>query len=600
MRAKRSRSTPGLRNTLAEHSFMIKEINKKIDSFFVDFCDIAMPELMSIQAKYTTSITDDLSKGHITSNVCMIAAGILKKNPVMLSKELASNLSQSSFVESAESAGPGFVNIKLTRQAFISSINVANSKLKDYGNNSFDAKKKIQIEFVSANPTGPLHVGHGRGAAYGDAIGRILEACGHEVHKEYYVNDAGRQIDILTASVYLRLADLNDNQMLESSYKGEYIKEIASDFSVKFSKSDVDIGGILNAISEKDAEKQIDELIGRIKATSSLWADVKKLALSLVLDSIKDDLRDFDVIHDDWYLESSLGYLSEESSSISLAMKKLEKEGLAYRENGALWLNTSSANDDKNRVLIREDGRPTYFASDVAYHKNKIDRGFDELINVWGADHHGYIKRIEASIDGLGFNKDKLNVQLVQFANLFRDGKKVKMSTRSGEFYTLADLVNEIGKDAARFYYLSKQADQHLDFDIDLAKADNKENIFYYIQYAHARICSLQEKYLEINGALPTSAEQIEANKYIKCDDIIHEVSKFPGIVQRSANSLQPHLIIYFLKDFAQSFHSFYNDNHILSDTKENAQSIIFCLNASKHVLANGLRLLGIKPIQKM
>ena len=194
MRAKRSRSTPGLRNTLAEHSFMIKEINKKIDSFFVDFCDIAMPELMSIQAKYTTSITDDLSKGHITSNVCMIAAGILKKNPVMLSKELASNLSQSSFVESAESAGPGFVNIKLTRQAFISSINVANSKLKDYGNNSFDAKKKIQIEFVSANPTGPLHVGHGRGAAYGDAIGRILEACGHEVHKEYYVMMRGDRL----------------------------------------------------------------------------------------------------------------------------------------------------------------------------------------------------------------------------------------------------------------------------------------------------------------------------------------------------------------------------------------------------------------------
>ena len=600
MKARRLKLTLEQRSTQAEHNYMIKDINELIDSFFIDFCSIEPKMLETLQKKYTTSITDDLSKGHITSNVCMIAAGILKKNPAELSKNLAANLSKFSFIESAESAGPGFVNIRLSRQAFLNSINIANMELENYGRNSFDSKKKIQIEFVSANPTGPLHVGHGRGAAYGDAIGRILEACGHEVHKEYYVNDAGRQIDILTASVCLRLADLEDNQMPESSYKGGYIKDIADDFRSK--SHDFDISGeeILNAIPLDDAEKQIDEIIKKIKVGSSLWSKVKKTSLSIVLDSIKEDLQNFNVLHDDWYFESSLGSLSDESSSISQAMSKLEKEGLAYKENGALWLDTSSSKDDKNRVLIREDGRPTYFASDVAYHKNKIDRGFDELINVWGADHHGYIKRIEASIDGLGFDKEKLNVQLVQFANLFRDGKKVKMSTRSGDFYTLANLVGEIGKDAARFYYLSKQADQHLDFDIDLAKADNKENIFYYIQYAHARICSLQAKYIEKNGALPISAEQIETNKYAKCDRIIHEVSKFPGVVHRSAKSLQPHLIIYFLKDFAQSFHSFYNDNHILSESDQNAQSILFCLNASKQVLANGLRLLGIEPIQKM
>jgi arginyl-tRNA synthetase len=331
-----------------------------------------------------------------------------------------------------------------------------------------------------------------------------------------------------------------------------------------------------------------------------LWKNAKEISLDEVLCSIKEDLKNFNVIHDNWYYESSLGSLNESSSPISNAMNFLKDSGQAYIENGALWLDTSSAKDDKNRVLVREDGRPTYFASDVAYHKDKIDRGFDTLINVWGADHHGYIKRIESSIEGLGFDKNKLNVQLVQFANLFKDGKKVKMSTRSGEFYTLSDLVDEIGRDAARFYYLSKQADQHLDFDIDLAKADNKENIFYYIQYAHARICSLQEKFLENNKKLPGSANEIENNNYKNCDELIHEISKFPDVVKRSGANLHPHLVVYYLKDFSQCFHSFYNDNHVLSESLENMDSILFCLNAAKQVIANGLNLLGIEPIEKM
>ena len=303
---------------------------------------------------------------------------------------------------------------------------------------------------------------------------------------------------------------------------------------------------------------------------------------------------------DNWFSESSLGDLSDNNSKISTAISSLKNKGLAYEENGAIWLNTSHAGDDKNRVLIRDDGRATYFASDVAYHKDKIDRGFNKLINVWGADHHGYIKRIEASIKGLGFYEEKLDVQLVQFANLFKDGKKVKMSTRSGEFFSLADLIDEIGTDAARFYYLSKQADQHLDFDLDLAKADSKENMFYYIQYAHARICSLHKKYMDENSSMPNKANSIASGSYKNCDKLIHEMSKYPSVVSRASSSLQPHLIIFYLKDFAHCFHSFYNDNQVLTESKENIESIIYSLNAAKIILSNGLGLLGIKPIEKM
>jgi arginyl-tRNA synthetase len=461
--------------------------------------------------------------------------------------------------------------------------------------------KSIQIEFVSANPTGPLHVGHGRGAAYGDAIGRILSASGYLVEKEYYINDAGRQIDILTASVYIRIyQEIFKDFFPKNAYKGSYIEDIAVDFKkINGITSIEDISLYINNLPEDD-EKEIDELIARIKSLDSQWSNIKDFALTYVLGSIKEDLELFNVGFDHWFYESSLGEVADKSSKIALAIDALTLKKLAFKEKGAIWLDTSESGDDKNRVLIREDGRPTYFASDVAYHKDKIDRGFDKLINVWGADHHGYIKRIESSISGLGFDKDKLDVQLVQFANLFKDGKKVKMSTRSGEFYSLRDLIQDIGTDAARFYYLSKQADQHLDFDLNLAKSDSKENMFYYIQYAHARIFSLIKKYKASNTEIPISPDSIIDGSYKQCDKLIHEISRYPSIVKRSSTSLHPHLIIFYLKDLAHIFHSFYNDNPVLTETQDNLNSIILCLGAVKSVIANGLELLGIEPMEKM
>jgi len=577
---------------------LIDEINKEIEKFLSSIVN-NKKNISSIIKKSSTSISDDLKKGHITSNVCMVAASILKLNPKNLAEDLKTRLEKIDKFDNVEVAGPGFVNISLNREDFVSTIECINKNKDSFGSSAIGKKNKVQIEFVSANPTGPLHVGHGRGAAYGDAIGRILESTGSIVEKEYYVNDAGRQIDILTASVILRLIK-NDisNYFPANGYKGEYIDEIGKKLDKKVKIQDFKS---LSIKSYEDPEEEVDNIIHELEElNNNSWNLIKNFSLKEIVKSIEDDLKAFNVNFDNWFYESSLGKIDDDSSDIALSVNKLIKDGHAYEKDKAIWLNTDISGDDKHRVLVRDNGKATYFASDVAYHKNKIDRGFDKLINVWGADHHGYIKRIEASIENLGSNKNKLAVKLVQFANLFKDGKKVKMSTRSGEFFTLKNLIEDIGSDAARFYYLSKQADQHLDFDLDLAKSDSKENIFYYIQYAHARIVSLEEKALDKFSEINRNIKNISSGDYKECDNLIHEISKFPDIVNKSANTLQPHVIIYYLKDLSQLFHSFYNDNHVLSESEENMQSILECLIAVKQVISNGLNLLGITPMQKM
>ena len=580
---------------------MIEAVNKQIKLFLTSIEGSSNDSTQAILNKFTTSISEDLKNGHLTTNVCMVAASILRLNPKELAENLEKSLKKLNKFKKVEVAGPGFVNITLHREDFVSIIKEIMKLEEDFGKSDIGNKKRVQIEFVSANPTGPLHVGHGRGAAYGDAIGRILKSTGHCVEKEYYINDAGRQIDILTASVLLKIIQKEINDFFpQNAYKGTYIELIGKDFlqNNKIKYNDI---GILTKNLPSDPEKEIDQIIVNLKEMDiEIWNLVKAFSLKSIIDSIKSDLKEFNVNFDNWFEESSLGSLESPVSEITKSINKLKQDEEAYEKDGAIWLNTDSSGDDKHRVLIRDDGRATYFASDVAYHKNKVDRGFDSLINVWGADHHGYIKRIEASIEALGSSKEILKVKLVQFANLFKSGKKVKMSTRSGEFFTLRDLIGDIGTDAARFYYLSKQADQHLDFDLDLAKSDSKENIFYYIQYAHARIFSLEKKFKETHSNLKMNIDSIKNNGYKKCDVLIHEISKYPNIINKSSRTLQPHLIIFYLRDLSQLFHSYYNDNHVLSESEENIQSIIFCLSAVKQTIANGLKVLGITPMQKM
>ncbi len=561
---------------------MIVNIDKEINSFLLSLADHTnKEEINKIIEKYSISITESLKNGHITTNVCMVAASNLKLNPIDLASKLVEKLNLLNLFETVETAGPGFINITLHREDFVSIINSINDNKEKYGESNIGNGKKIQIEFVSANPTGPLHVGHGRGAAYGDAIGRILKATGYDVQKEYYINDAGRQIDILTASVILKsISKEIGDYFPENAYKGEYINEISKNFEEKAKVTYQNLDSVLNVQksfldSKVDDEKEIDAVILSLKNLNiDFWDSVKKLSVNEIVNSIENDLKKFNVSFNNWFRESSLGNINENSSIISSSINKLKKDGHAYEKDNAIWLNTESSGDDKHRVLVRDDGRPTYFASDVAYHKDKIDRGFDTLINVWGADHHGYIKRIEASIEALGSEKEKMIVKLVQFANLYKNGKK--------------------------FYYLSKQADQHLDFDLDLAQSDKKENIFYYIQYAHARICSLLDKYNKNADIKNLNLSSIEKNSYNKCDELIHEISRYPDVVTKASNTLQPHLIIFYLRDLSQLFHSYYNDNHVLSESNDNIEAIISCLSSVGIVISNGLNLLGITPIKKM
>tara|TARA_X000000950_G_scaffold287592_1_gene400565 strand:+ start:16984 stop:18717 length:1734 start_codon:yes stop_codon:yes gene_type:complete len=577
---------------------LIDIINKEIKKFLSSI-EKDKKEIDLAINKSSTSILDDLGKGHLTTNVCMVAASIFKLNPKDLANNLKNQLDNLNIFESVDIADPGFINISVSREDFVAIIKFISDKKNSFGASDIGNNKKIQIEFVSANPTGPLHVGHGRGAAYGDAIGRILESTGSIVEKEYYVNDAGRQIDILTASIILKLIKNDIGEYFpKNAYKGKYIEEITKKLDKKIN---INMFKQLNENFSDDPEEEIDQVIKSLQELNNdSWNLIKSFSLKDIVKSIEDDLKLFNVNFDKWFYESSLGVLENASSDIASAINKLEKNGHAYEKDNAMWLNTDISDDDKHRVLIRDNGKATYFASDVAYHKNKVDRGFDQLINIWGADHHGYIKRIQASLECLGTSKNILVVKLVQFANIFKDGKKVKMSTRSGEFYTLKNLIDEIGSDAARFYYLSKQADQHLDFDLNLAKSDSKENIFYYIQYAHARIISLEEKADQSSTKFKKAISSIENGDYLKCDKLIHEITKYPHIINKAALTLQPHIIIYYLRDLSQLFHSFYNDNHVLSETKENIDSILLCLSAVRQVISNGLNVLGITPMQKM
>ena len=586
---------------------MIEHIDKEINSFLFSLVDNSNEDKINkIIEKYSTSITENIINGHITTNVCMVAASILKLNPIELASQLVEKLNLLDLFQVVEAAGPGFINITLRRKDFVSVINNINKDKKRYGESNIGNGKKIQIEFVSANPTGPLHVGHGRGAAYGDAVGRILKATGFNVEKEYYINDAGRQIDILTSSVILKIICKEIGEYFpENAYKGAYISEIGENYvsnkKVAFKNPESVLSVQKMFLNSDDNEDEIDAVILALKKLDiDLWNSVKNFSLREIINSIENDLKKFNVTFDNWFRESSLGDIEDASSTIASSIEKLKKDGHAYEQDNAIWLNTKISGDDKHRVLVRDDGRPTYFASDVAYHKDKIDRGFDTLINVWGADHHGYIKRIEASIEALGSKKEKMVVKLVQFANLYKNGEKVKMSTRSGDFFSLENLIDEIGSDASRFYYLSKQADQHLDFDLDLAKSDSKENIFYYIQYAHARISSLKDKYNKKVAINDLNLSGIEQNSYSQCDELIHEISKYPDVITKASKTLQPHLIIYYLRDLSQLFHSYYNDNHVLSESDENITAIISCLSSVGIVISNGLNLLGITPIKKM
>ena len=576
---------------------MYNQILSSLNDFIDNDLSFGPDQKKTLLHKHKLALSDSLQKGHWTTNLCLIASNLAKKNPRDIASALIPKLENQPEIAKVELAGPGFVNIFLTREAFFNQLDDAYKNPNSFVESSHAIKEKIQIEFVSANPTGPLHVGHGRGAAYGDAIGRILQQLGHEVSREYYVNDAGRQIDILACSIFLRKFEcLDEKAFPNSAYKGSYILEIARGAEIDQALTESDKEKLKTNLP-KDDEEKIDALIERIKINhSNSWSSIRDFGLNYVIKSIKEDLTQFKVIFDNWFFESSLGVLEAKKSESFKALDQVKKEH-AYEKNGAVWLESTKFGDDKDRVIIREDGTCTYLSADLAYHRNKLDRGFDTIINVWGSDHHGYIKRIEATIEAMGYSKKQMQVQLVQFANLFENGSKVKMSTRSGNFYTLKQLIDDIGPDASRFYYLSKQADQHLDFDIGVARTNSKDNLYYYVQYAHARICSVEKKYLELGMALPS---KFDDSDFDGCDELLQMALNAQFVIKSSGENLQPHLIVYYLRDISQSFHQFYNNVNILNAKESEQNNIMRALMIVKSVIASSLELLGIEPLDSM
>ena len=561
--------------------------------------------LNEMPSKIRIDHTKDNSHGDYATNIALMLSKQAKMSPVELAKIIIDQFEQKNFIKKIEIAGPGFINFFISQESSSSIVNEILVQAASYGRSDIGQGKKVLLEYVSANPTGPLHVGHGRGAAYGATVSNLLRNAGFIVDNEYYVNDAGRQMDILTVSIYLRYLTIcgEDLRFPDNGYQGQYINDIAQGIyetsGQKFHlKSDLVFENVCRDGTEGgDKEVHIDQLIEKAKSIlGDGFKAVFEVGIESILSGIKNDLAEFGVVFEKWFSEQSLIDSGLSESCIS----KLKDSKNLYEKDGALWFKTTNYGDEKDRVVVRDNGNHTYFASDIAYHLEKLDRGYDKIINVWGADHHGYIPRVKASIEALGHNSDKLEILLVQFANLYRGGSKVQMSTRSGSFVTLEDLRAEVGNDAARFFYILRKSEQHMDFDLDLAKSKTNENPVYYIQYAHARICSVfkqaDEKELELDVSqanLSLLTEEIEK-------DILRELSRFRSVLESSAIQYEPHQLAYYLRDLSNHFHSYYNACKFIVDDKNLTQARLALINATQQILKNGLSILGVGAPESM
>ena len=566
---------------------------------------ISKGTLNEMPSKIRIDHTKDNSHGDYATNIALMLSKQAKMSPVELAKIIIDQFEQKSFIKKIEIAGPGFINFFMSQETSSSIVNEIIDQAALYGSSEIGHGKKVLLEYVSANPTGPLHVGHGRGAAYGATVSNLLRNAGFIVDNEYYVNDAGRQMDILTVSIYLRYLTICGESLRfpDNGYQGQYINDIAQviyeasgqEFHLK---SDLVFENVSQDGSEGgDKEIHIDQLIERAKSIlGDRFKAVFKVGIESILGGIKNDLAEFGVIFEKWFSEQSL----IDSGLSEACILKLKDSKNLYEKDGALWFKTTNYGDEKDRVVVRDNGNHTYFASDIAYHLEKLERGYDKIINVWGADHHGYIPRVKASIEALGHDPNKLEILLVQFANLYRGGSKVQMSTRSGSFVTLEDLRAEVGNDAARFFYILRKSEQHMDFDLDLAKSKTNENPVYYIQYAHARICSVfrqaDEKEIELDVSqtnLTLLTEEIEK-------DLLRELSRFKSVLESSAIQYEPHQLAYYLRDLSNHFHSYYNACKFIVDDKNLTQARLALISATQQILKNGLSILGVGAPESM
>ena len=552
--------------------------------------------------------TRDSSHGDFATNIALVLAKSAKTNPRQLAQQLIEAMPANDIVSKIELAGAGFINFFIDANAQYQIISTIHQQGNQFGLSQIGSGKKVQVEFVSANPTGPLHVGHGRGAAYGSAVANLLVATGFDVHKEYYVNDAGRQMDILATSVWLRYLEACGETLVFpcNAYRGAYVRDLAQNLVSNQGKNFVHLHDIvfanlpLDETDGGDKEIYIDSLIARAKQLLGAegYRTVFDVGLTAILEDIKEDLAEFGVTYDQWFSERSL----MDDGSIENALAVLRENNHLYEKDGAIWFKSSELGDEKDRVVIRDNGHYTYFASDIAYHWNKLERGFDVLIDIWGADHHGYIARVKAALTALGADENKLHVLLVQFATLWRGEEKVQMSTRSGDFVTLRELRSEVGRDAARFFYVMRRSEQHMDFDLELATSKSNENPVFYVQYAHARVCSvfrqLPEKgyihNVELGMAnLPELSAEHESV-------LLTTLARYPEVIERAATQYEPHLLINYLRELATDFHTYYNAHQFLVESATLRNARLNLISSVQQVLVNGLILLGISAPEAM
>jgi len=550
----------------------------------------------------------DPEHGDFATNAAMVnskAAGI---NPRQLAEQLVAAIPAADFISEVSIAGPGFINFRVASDAQSAIVERILSEGEQFGRSTIGEQKKVQVEFVSANPTGPLHVGHGRGAAYGSVVADLLEAVGFDVDREYYVNDAGRQMDILGTSVWLRYLELAGEELTfpSNGYKGDYVWDIAATLyrdkgdAIRFASSEVFADIPADEPAGGDKEEHIDALIDRAKALLGKdgYREVFDLGLNVILDDIRDDLGLFGVRYENWYSERSL----VESGKVEAVIEKLKAAGHLYEKGGAWWFKSTDFGDEKDRVVVRDNGQTTYFASDIAYHLEKFERGYDRVIDVWGADHHGYVPRVKAAIQAMGGNPEQLDVLLVQFAILYEGGERKQMSTRSGEFVTLRELRKDVGTDAARFFYIMRKCEQHLDFDLDLARSQSNENPVYYVQYAHARICSVFRQASEkgVNTQLSDGKTNLELLNESHEQSMMKALARYPEVLQNAAINSEPHQLTHYLRELANELHSYYNAHQFLVDVSNLTDARLKLITATRQVLLNGLKLIGISAPEKM
>jgi arginyl-tRNA synthetase len=582
---------------------------KRIVAQLVENALAVLPDLAEAAADLsvedTVERTRDAGHGDFASNIAMRLAKPARRNPREIATSIVEALSDNADIDKIDIAGPGFINFHLSSSAFYAELESILTKGEEYGRQAKRDTPRILLEFVSANPTGPLHVGHGRHASYGATVGNLLEAAGYPVHREYYVNDSGRQMDILGVSVWLRMLEMDgiDIPFPQGGYRGEYIRDIAAAINadgVKSMSAELVRSDLPADAPDGDKEAYVEALIEKAKTLlgDAGFDRVRQQSLDSIRDDIEDDLAEFGVTYDSWYSEQSL----TNGDAIDNALAVLEQRGMLYEKAGATWFRATSFGDEKDRVVVRENGAKTYFASDVAYHYEKRERGFDHLIYILGADHHGYVPRVRAGLEAMGYKGETLEVELVQFVTLYRGGEKMQMSTRSGEFDTLRQLRADVGNDAARFYYVSRSNDQHLDFDLDVAKSQSSDNPVYYIQYAHARVASvfrqLAERSLEWNSADVKDQLALLVESHEKA--LMTTLSRYPEVVELSANNRAPQHLVHYLRDLANDFHTYYNAHAFIVDDAALRDARLYLIAATRVVIANGLGILGVSAPDKM